>query len=89
MIEQTGAHAAFHYYAIRVQGHLDDHWSAWFEGMTLRHSENDTVIEGFLGDQSALQGLLAKLMSLNLVLISVQRLERTHDAVSKLSDHEI
>ena len=77
MTEQIDAHADRYHYAIRVEGHLDAHWSAWFEGMTLRHTEKDTVIEGPLCDQAALHGLLVKLRSLNLSLISVQRLDPT------------
>lgn len=63
-------------YAIRVKGHLDQHWSAWFDGMALTHEVNgDTVISGPVTDQAALQALLVKLHNLNLTLISVLRLE--------------
>ncbi len=66
-------------YEIKVQGYLDQVWSQWLEGMTLTHCENDeygeayTLISGPVIDQPALHGLLAKIGSLNLTLISVRR----------------
>lgn len=68
------------FYEIMVQGHLDQVWSKWFEGMTLTHTENGesgiacTLIAGPVIDQPALHGLLTKIRDLNLTLISVRRL---------------
>ena len=62
-------------YEIRVEGHLSDHWSAWFDGLTIQIEPNDdTKLTGLLSDQAALFGVLAKIHNLNLVLISVARL---------------
>jgi hypothetical protein len=62
-------------YAIRVDGHLDAHWSEWLEGMTLTHEEGGvTRLEGPVRDQAALYGLLNKLRDLRLALVTVQRL---------------
>jgi hypothetical protein len=63
------------HYEIKVEGHLDRaHWSRWFEGMDVRLTdEGDTLVSGMVVDQAALQGLLAKVRDLGLVLISVQR----------------
>ncbi len=67
------------YYEIMVQGHLDEVWGRWFEGMALSHVENGesgsacTLISGKVADQSALHGLLIKIRDLNLKLISVRR----------------
>ena len=34
-------------YALRVDGHLDDHWSAWFDDLTLtRESDGTTTCVG-------------------------------------------
>jgi hypothetical protein len=33
-------------YAIRVEGHLDAHWSAWLKGMTITHEEGGTAAWG-------------------------------------------
>src|SRR6476469_8820166 len=63
-------------YAIRVEGHLDVHWSEWLEGMTITGEEGDTtLLEGALRDQSALLGLLCKLGDLHLPILSLQRWE--------------
>jgi len=67
-------------YEIKIKGLLDEHWSQWFEGMTLKSVENGesgkmcTVITGAIADQPALHGLLAKIRDLNLTLISVHRI---------------
>ncbi len=63
-------------YTIRVKGHLDQSWSAWFDGMTITNKANgDTVISGPVADQAALHSLLVKVHNLNLTLISVLRVE--------------
>jgi hypothetical protein len=60
------------YYEIRIRGQLENHWSAWFEGLTLTLLENgETLIAGPLQDQAALHGILAKIRDLGLQLISV------------------
>jgi hypothetical protein len=68
-------------YEIKIKGHLDDHWKQWFEGMTLTRLENAesgydcTLIIGPIPDQPALHGLLAKIRDLNLILISVRKVD--------------
>ena len=63
-------------YEIRVKGHLDQHWSMWFDGMTVTNEANgETVLSGPVVDQAALHSLLIKVHSLNLMLISVTRFE--------------
>jgi hypothetical protein len=59
-------------YEIRIQGHLQPRWNAWFDELTLS-IENDgtTLIRGDLVDQAALHGLLSKLADLGLPLLSV------------------
>jgi hypothetical protein len=60
------------YYEIRVRGNLDNHWSAWFEGLTLTLLGNGkTLIAGPIQDQAALHGILAKIRDLGLPLLSV------------------
>ena len=57
---------------IRVKGQLDRHWSDWFEGLTITHTDqNETVLTGPVVDQAALHGLLAKLRDLRLPIVSV------------------
>ena len=62
-------------YQIKVPGELGESWSDWIGGMAITiESEGDgppvTTLTGTL-DQAALQGLLRRLYSLGLPLISV------------------
>ena len=62
-------------YEIRVECHLGDRWSDWFDGLTIRNDPNgETRLTGLISDQTALYGVLAKIHNLNLVLVSVVRL---------------
>jgi len=57
---------------IRVKGQIDEHWSSWFEDMTLTYTDQDeTVLSGAVADESALYGLIARLRDLGLSLVSV------------------
>ena len=59
-------------YVITVQGHLDHHWSAWFEGLTITNRANgEALLAGSVQDQAALHGLLVKIRDLGLPLIAV------------------
>lgn len=63
-------------YEIRLKGHLDERWAAWFDGLSLtRESDGTTVLSGPVVDQAALHGLLRKVRDLGLPLISVTRVE--------------
>ena len=59
-------------YVITVRGHLDHHWSVWFEGLTITNGDNgEALLTGPVADQAALHGLLAKIRDLGLPLIAV------------------
>ena len=61
-------------YEIRIKGHLDDKWAAWFEGLTLTREDNgETLLTGPVVDQAALHGLLRKVRDLAMPLLSVTR----------------
>ena len=61
-------------YEIRIEGHLGNRWSDWFEGLTIHNDpDGQTILSGQLLDQAALFGVLARIHDLNLTLISVQR----------------
>ena len=63
-------------YEIRLEGHLDGRWAAWFEGLSLTHAaDGTTVIRGPVVDQAALHGLLAKVRDLGLPLVTVVRVD--------------
>ena len=60
------------HYELRVEGHLGQNWSAWFDGFTLtREDDGTTTIRGVVTDQAALHGLLTKVRDLGVDLISL------------------
>jgi hypothetical protein len=62
------------WYEIRFQGHLDDRWASWFDGLDLEPDPDGTsVLHGRVVDQAALHGVLARLRDLGLPLLSVSR----------------
>ncbi len=63
-------------YEIKLKGHLDEHWSEWFDNLAITYDEQDnTILAGPVADQSALHGLLKKAHDLGLSLILVTRVE--------------
>jgi len=63
-------------YEIRLKGHLDSRWTAWFDGLTLtQDNDGTTIIHGPVADQAALHGLLQKVRDLGLPLVSVTQVE--------------
>ena len=63
-------------YEIRLKGHLDPRWAAWFDGLSLiDESDGTTVIFGPVVDQAALHGLLQKVRDVGMPLVSVTRIE--------------
>jgi hypothetical protein len=74
-------------YRILVQGWLSDGWEDWFEGMRLAHPGwvdshppipgeplpgETTLLTGTVPDQAALIGILQKLYSFRLPILSVE-----------------
>jgi hypothetical protein len=60
------------HYELRVEGHLDEHWSAWFGGLTLtREDDGTTTLRGPVTDQAELHGLLSKIRDLGAPLLAV------------------
>ena len=60
---------------IKVQGHLDNKWKDWFEGMEITIDEDATILSGTITDESMLHGILNRIRDLNLKLISVNPYE--------------
>ena len=59
-------------YEFRVEGHLDDHWSAWLGELTItRHHDGTSTLAGPVADQAQLHGLLARLRDIGVILLSV------------------
>jgi hypothetical protein len=65
------------FYEIRVEGHIGDSWSSWFEGLAIRRDESgETVLTGPLVDEAALHGVLIKIRDLGLPLVELRRAPR-------------
>ena len=72
----TEDHHAPGRYEIRLKGHLDNRWAAWFEGLTITREDNgETLLRGLVVDQAALHGLLRKVRDLGLPLVAVIQIE--------------
>ena len=72
----SGPHDSPERYEIRLRGHLDSRWAAWFDGLSLTNSsDGTTIIGGPVADQAALHGLLQKVRDLGLPLISVTQVQ--------------
>ena len=57
---------------IRIEGHLDAKWAEWLEGFDFTYTEaGDTILTGYVPDQAALYGLIAKLRDLGVKLAAV------------------
>ena len=63
-------------YELRIEGHLDQHWSTWFGGLAITHDDDGTTtLRGVVTDQSELHGQLAKIRDLGITLLSVTSLD--------------
>jgi hypothetical protein len=63
-------------YVFRIDGHLDTHWSAWFDDLEVSHQDDGTtMIAGLVQDQAQLHGLLAKIRDLGVTLIQLDAVE--------------
>ncbi|MBM7808485.1 hypothetical protein JOD57_004322 [Geodermatophilus bullaregiensis] len=64
-------------YEIRVAGHLDDHWAATFDDLTLvRLDDGTTSLTGPVVDQARLHGVLARIRDLGVPLLTLRTLDR-------------
>lgn len=79
MNRPPGPHVPVHY-ELRIEGHLDEHWSTWFGGLALiRQDDGTTTLSGSVTDQAELHGLLTKVRDLGVTLISLTPIESVHD----------
>ena len=66
-------------YEIRLKGHLPDRWGEWFGNVAIGLEEDGTTrLTCPEIDQAALYGLIKKVRSLGLPLLSVNRIELNH-----------
>ena len=60
-------------YVIRVDGHLDDHWSTLLDGLTLvRDADGTTTLTCPVADQTQLHGVLTGLRDIGATLIELR-----------------
>ena len=63
-------------YQIRINGHLDQQWIDWFNGLSITLEEDgDTLLTGPVIDQAALHGLLKKVRDLGMPLVSIRQVQ--------------
>jgi hypothetical protein len=64
-------------YQIKIIGNIDRYWSSGFHGLKVSTSDGDqfTTLTGRIKDQAKLRGILNKIWDLNLIVISLNRLE--------------
>ena len=64
-------------YQIVVKGVLDAGWSEWFGNLDMVVDEDGcTMLTGPIPDQAALRGILSAIWDLNLIVITVQRIDQ-------------
>jgi hypothetical protein len=59
-------------YRIVLRGRLSEHFQSAFDGMTLEHGPNRTVLVGDVRDQAQLYGLLGRLQEFGIELLAVE-----------------
>ena len=59
-------------YRIVLRGRLSEHFESAFDGMTLEHGPNRTVLVGDVRDQAQLYGLLDRLQEFGIELLAVE-----------------
>ena len=74
-----------HGYEIRVSGILGSGWTQWFDGLSIRHEEDElggqafSILSGSM-DQAALHGVLLRIRDLGLPLLAVHRMDEERGA---------
>jgi len=75
---------------IKIQGHLNGKWKEYFEGMEISYEGNNTILTGNLKDEAHMHGVLNTIRVYNLVLISINPVERfrINNFFLKINNHE-
>ena len=68
------------YYQIKIKGNLNQEWSRTFTGMSIseeidNHGAQITSLTGMIADQAKLRGIMNKIWDLNLIVLSLNRLD--------------
>jgi hypothetical protein len=76
-------------YRIKVKGHLDETIAGWFDGFTISNQvDGDALLTGYIQDQAALHGILNRISSLGLTLISVNVVPEDDGTNGRMQSHE-
>ena len=83
-------------YEIKVNGHLGEQWSPWFEGLKITTGFDEdgipvTTFKGLIVDQSALHGVIARIRDIHMPLISVNQIKPERQTINyegKGENHE-
>jgi hypothetical protein len=59
-------------YRIVLRGRLSERFESAFDGMTLEHGPNQTVLVGEVRDQAQLYGLISRLQEFGIDLLAVE-----------------
>ena len=86
--------AALTTYAIRVDGHLDDHWAAWLGELDMTRGDGTTtttttVVVVSVADQAQRHGVLAGLRDVGAVLTEVRRAGASAPTRRSVLDHPL
>jgi len=60
-------------YQLELRGEISDRFAAVFEGMRIEQRDGNTLLTGPLADQAQLFGVLDRIQSLGLELVSIKR----------------
>ncbi len=63
---------------IKIQGQLNGKWKDCFEGMEISYEGNNTILTGCLKDEAHMHGILNIIRDYNLILISINPVEKFH-----------
>ena len=75
-------------YELRVEGHLDGHWSGFLGGLSMSHEDDGTtILRRDVADQSELHGLLAAVRDLGVTLISLTPVDPASEGDSLEQQH--
>ena len=64
-------------YRIVLRGRLSERFESAFDGMTLEHGPNRTVLTGDVRDQAQLYGLIDRLQEFGIELLAVEPADRS------------
>ena len=75
-------------YELRVEGHLDAHWSGFLGGLSMSHEDDGTtILRRVVADQTELHGLLAAVRDLGVTLISLAPIDPAGGRHSREQQH--